>query len=709
MVEERPLPRTLVAQKIMMESARKTLMDDETWIMGMYDMGGVGKTALLAQIYDKLYEERQIFDLVIWVDVSRDVHIEKIQEDIAEKLAIYTHFLKEKEILVIIGRRVEESGYNRDRIVFTTRSREICGHMGVYDPMEVQYLAENDAWELFQRKVGQKTLLSHPDISMLARKIAKKCHGLPLALNVIGETMSCKTSVYEWKHAIDRIFKNGRVYSPCSLLYSYDILKGEHVKSCFQYCVLFPEDHKIRKEELIEYWICEGFVDGKDGRERALNQGYEILGTLLRAGLLLEDAKTKSYVKMHDVVREMAILEITRRDVLYKVELSYANMSLMRTNIKMISGNPDCPQLTTLLLKTNYKLENISGEFFMSMPMLVVLDLSMNYRLEELPEEISELVSLQFLDLSYTSIDRLSVGIQKLKKLLHLNMESMWRLESIYGISNLSSLRLLKLRNSTVLVDNSLIEELQLLEYLETLTLTIPSSLGLKKLFSAHKLVKCIQKVPIKNLEEKTFKILSFPVMDNLNSLAIWKCDMLEIKIEKSPSWNKSPTSSCFSNLSYIWIRECSGLRDLTWLLFAPNLIDLTVGSINELEDIISKEKADQAREEQGNIIPFQKLESLSLIDLPTLKSIYWSPLPFPSLKRIKVQKCRKLRRLPFDSKSGVVGEDLVINYGEEEWIERVKWEDEATRLRFLSSSYKTHKEMTKLSSSAGTCGIKDF
>ncbi|KAG7572856.1 Leucine-rich repeat [Arabidopsis suecica] len=398
MVEERPLPQTLVARKIMMETAWNNLMDDETWIMGMYGMGGVGKTALLAQINNKLYEER-----------------------------------------------------------------EVCGHMGVVDPMEVQCLAENDAWDLFQRKVGQKTLLSHPDISMLARKIAKKCHGLPLALNVIGETMSCRTSVYEWKHAIDILTSYAREFSGMEeyilpvLKYSYDSLKGERVKLCFQYCVLFPEDHKIHKEELIEYWICEGFVDGKDGRERALNQGYEILGTLLRACLLLEDAKTKSYVKMHDVVREMAMWIATDlgnhkercivqggaklREVPKAKDWSTVrSMSLMRTNIKMISGNPDCPQLTTLLLQTNYKLENISGEFFMSMPMLVVLDLSMNYRLEESPEEISELVSLQFLDLSYTRIDRLSVGIQKLKKLLHLNMESMWRLESIYGISNLSSL-----------------------------------------------------------------------------------------------------------------------------------------------------------------------------------------------------------------------------------------------------------------------------
>lgn len=38
-----------------------------------------------------------------------------------------------------------------------------------------------------------------------------------------------------------------------------------------------------------------------------MNQGYEILGNLVRACLLLEDDRYESYVKMHDVVREMAM------------------------------------------------------------------------------------------------------------------------------------------------------------------------------------------------------------------------------------------------------------------------------------------------------------------------------------------------------------------------------------------------------------------
>lgn len=43
MVQERPLPPTLVARETMMERAWNNLKDEGTCIMGMYGMGGVGK------------------------------------------------------------------------------------------------------------------------------------------------------------------------------------------------------------------------------------------------------------------------------------------------------------------------------------------------------------------------------------------------------------------------------------------------------------------------------------------------------------------------------------------------------------------------------------------------------------------------------------------------------------------------------------------
>lgn len=79
----------------------------------------------------------------------------------------------------------------------------------------------------------------------------------------------------------------------------------DKVRLCFLYCALFPEDGHIDKEGLIEYWICEGFMGEYQVLKRAVNKGYGVVGTLIRANLLTAvDTKT---VMMHDVVREMAL------------------------------------------------------------------------------------------------------------------------------------------------------------------------------------------------------------------------------------------------------------------------------------------------------------------------------------------------------------------------------------------------------------------
>ncbi|KAG2277338.1 hypothetical protein Bca52824_059893 [Brassica carinata] len=70
--------------------------------------------------------------------------------------------------------REEDRVENRCKVAFTTRSQDVCAHMGVEEPMEVQCLSDNDAFDLFQKKVGQVTLGSDPD---LARTVARKCRG----------------------------------------------------------------------------------------------------------------------------------------------------------------------------------------------------------------------------------------------------------------------------------------------------------------------------------------------------------------------------------------------------------------------------------------------------------------------------------------------------------------------------------------------------
>ncbi|XP_019093411.1 PREDICTED: probable disease resistance protein At1g61190, partial [Camelina sativa] len=228
-VEERPTQSTIGQDKLL-ETAWNRLMEDGVGILGLHGMGGVGKTTLFKKIHNKFSEMASGFDVVIWIVVSQGAKISKIQEDIAQKLHLcgdeWTNknesdkatdiykFLKKKRFVLMLDDIWEKVDLEAigvpdptreigRKVVFTTRSREVCGRMGDHEPMEIKCLEPEEAWELFRNKVGYNTLSRDPVIVQLARKVAEKCRGLPLALCVIGETMASKTTVQEWEHAID--------------------------------------------------------------------------------------------------------------------------------------------------------------------------------------------------------------------------------------------------------------------------------------------------------------------------------------------------------------------------------------------------------------------------------------------------------------------------------------------------------------------------
>ncbi|CAN7041210.1 unnamed protein product [Brassica oleracea var. botrytis] len=180
-VKERLIHVPLVGMKAIAEKVCSSLMEDEVGTLGLYGMGGVGKTTLLTQINNIFVNTENDFDVVIWVVVSKDQKMESVQETILWRLGRFSEewkHLNEEEKASEIRQVL--------KVLFTTRSKEVCSEMRVDVEMEVKCLAPDEAWELFRMRAGDLTLESHPDIPGVARKIAGKCYGLPLALNVIG-------------------------------------------------------------------------------------------------------------------------------------------------------------------------------------------------------------------------------------------------------------------------------------------------------------------------------------------------------------------------------------------------------------------------------------------------------------------------------------------------------------------------------------------
>ncbi|KAF3571183.1 hypothetical protein F2Q69_00060537 [Brassica cretica] len=237
-IEEIATEPTVGLEK-MLETTWSRLMEKDVGILGLYGMGGVGKSTLLEKINQKLVKKKNEFEVVIFVWVSRDLQVEKIQNAIGERLGICdeawkkkTHSDKTSRLYNVLAKRrfvmllddiwekmdLKKIGIplpsqeNGSKVVFTTRSKDVCARMRSHHVLEVKKLDEENAWELFRRNFRGNNTLSDPEILKLARQLCEKCEGLPLALNVIGETMAYKTSVPEWQCAIDDLDSNAGGY-----------------------------------------------------------------------------------------------------------------------------------------------------------------------------------------------------------------------------------------------------------------------------------------------------------------------------------------------------------------------------------------------------------------------------------------------------------------------------------------------------------------
>ncbi|RVW84136.1 putative disease resistance protein [Vitis vinifera] len=225
-VEEIP-GRPTVGLESTFDKVWRSLEEEDVGMIGLYGLGGVGKTTLLTQINNHFLKTSHSFDVVIWVVVSKTPNLERVQNEIWEKVGFCddkwkskSRHEKAKEIWRALCKKrfvmllddmweqmdLLEVGIpppdqqNKSKLIFTSRSQDLCGQMGAHKKIQVKSLTWKDSWDLFQKYVGKDALNSDPEIAELAEMVAKECCGLPLAIITIGRAMASKVSPQDWKH-----------------------------------------------------------------------------------------------------------------------------------------------------------------------------------------------------------------------------------------------------------------------------------------------------------------------------------------------------------------------------------------------------------------------------------------------------------------------------------------------------------------------------
>ncbi|KAL9170545.1 hypothetical protein ABFS82_04G151800 [Erythranthe guttata] len=307
-------------------------------VIPIVGMGGIGKTTLAQNAYEHSLILHH-FDIRTWVTVSQKYNVKQLLLQLLSRQSCETdeHLLGQELHKMLWGRRylividdiwsIEASdevsrffpdNNNGSRIVVTTRISNVATH---FDSLlfELSFLDENQSWDLFCRKTfGEAGCPS--ELEDIGKEIVKKCKGLPLAISVIGGLLgsSNKTQKY-WKNIsknLISILNSGKDENCLSILsLSYNYLPA-HLKPCFLYMGIFPEDDVIRVSRLIELWVAEGFIKSNESQSlEEIAQGY--VNDLIDRNLILKhkpgsDGRIK-FCKIHDLLRDLS-LKVAQKD-----------------------------------------------------------------------------------------------------------------------------------------------------------------------------------------------------------------------------------------------------------------------------------------------------------------------------------------------------------------------------------------------------------
>ncbi|XP_051151098.1 putative disease resistance RPP13-like protein 1 [Andrographis paniculata] len=450
-------------------------------VIALVGMGGVGKTALAQLVFDHL-EAAADFELIVWVSVSVDFDVRRITKLIIESATKQSFHVFELDslqrkllqILLSSGKLllVLDDYWNENvddwevlsapfryaakgsKVIVTTRSSIVSRIVGSTEAYNVKPLSDDDCWSLMKLRASFK-IEANGLLESLGKEIAKKCKGLPLAAKVLGSLLQCKYTDNEllriansdmWDSSQD---ENGVL---TSLMLSYQHLPM-HLKKCFTYCSIFPQNHEFEVEDLVLLWMAEGFI--RPQAERRLEDiGHDYFNDLYMRSFFQRGTSSSNRIiyTMHGLIHDLARLVST--NVCFQVEHNAEFYPLFGNACHLSLHHRAAQALTLSASIRNERLRTfmvvckrgsprglIDPELFHSLKFLRVLYLC-DIGLNKLPDTVDQLVYLRYLNLCGNRIEYLPRSLCELaalQTLLICNCPTL--LELPKDLKNLSDLR----------------------------------------------------------------------------------------------------------------------------------------------------------------------------------------------------------------------------------------------------------------------------
>ncbi|KAL1156587.1 hypothetical protein V6Z11_A08G101700 [Gossypium hirsutum] len=422
-------------------------------VISIVGMAGLGKTTL-AKLVRNSEPIQHHFGKIMWVCVSNDFDVDRILVEMLESLTKTPCAFRNKD--TVLRRIQEELGEERYLLIFDDVWNEnvekwedlkgcllgFTSVMGTHTEHKhhPKKLVDDECWSIIKQKVfGSSSILE--EMEVIGKDIAKKCKGLPLVARplvarVIGGTMSNKKDKEEW-------LNNGILHV---LKLSFNRLPSPSLKRCFAYCSNFSRDVYIEREQLIQLWMANGYLDpSKEG-----NIAMEDIGNMhfkaLLSNSLFQDVERDAYgnievCKIHDLVHDLAVF-VSKE----KTKVLYNDSMIDTSRIRHMSVVFYGESVPTILEHVAHKLHSLflNVDIFCKFPgnlkSLSTLKLT-GVRIKKLPGSLGKLKHLRFFDISGTNITKLPESFSQLYNLQALRLLKCSLEHLPKGMRNLVSLR----------------------------------------------------------------------------------------------------------------------------------------------------------------------------------------------------------------------------------------------------------------------------
>ncbi|KAH9725741.1 ADP-ribosyl cyclase/cyclic ADP-ribose hydrolase [Citrus sinensis] len=621
-------------------------------MIGIWGMGGLGKTTLARVVYDLMSHE---FDGSSFLADVRE-KFEKEGSEISLQKQLLSDLLKlsdysiqnvydginiigsrlqRKKVLLIIDdvadvEQLQKLVGRRDwfgpgsKILITTRDRQLLVAHEVDEEhiLDLDVLNNDEALQLF----SMKAFKSHQPMGEyveLSKHVLEYAGGLPLALKVLGSFLIGRSADL-WRSALERLKKDPSNKIMSILQISFEGLQDSEKKIFLDVACFFKWENRDYVTKILEGCGFSPVI------------GIEVL---IEKSLLTVDGR--NILHMHDLLQELGQLIVTRqspeepgkRSRLWKKEEA-RQVLIENTGGEVVEGiivNAYFPEDEVYL--------SASAKAFSQMTNLRLLKIS-NVQLPEGLEYLSN--RLRLLDWHRYPLRSLPSNLQLDKivefKMCYSRIEELWK-----GFKPLNMLRVLKLSHSENLIKTPDFTKVPNLEVLDLE--------GCKRLREIHQSLLRHNKLILLNLKGCT-SLTTLPgeiFMESLKTLVLSGCSKLkefpdivggmeclqELRLDGTDIKELPVSIELMSGLVSLNLKDCKNLASLP----------ITIGSLECLQTLVLSgcSKIVKFPETVISVVDLSELflDGTSITEVPSSIEL------LTKLQWLNLNDCRSLVRLP--------------------------------------------------------------